>query len=230
MSTEEFLNSENHSAQYSVIPFPAAVDEEMAAPDVDLAVLLAQLAPPAGSAPASVSGEGGLDVYSFIPRGLISTTGPATNRSALQQELFDYGNRAGVYIRAFDDTHANMIPTLKDAYEDRKNPQKIAAAIKIGEDYQRLAQDLEDMGEVPAAVSSMHLALARAYKNAGIHMVLKLQTKTDQEFLAAMNTYNESALEFIRAYVALVTYFSAAGVQFSMTDPGSVFMFTAVSF
>lgn len=233
ISTEELLYGQNRVAEYSVLPvFSAVTGEDVgggAAVNLDLEALLNQLAPPEGGT-ARMEGETGSDIYSFIPRGLISTTSTPVNRSDLQQSLFDYGNRAGAYIRAFDDAHTNMIQTLKNAYEDRSNPQKIAAAIKIGEDYQRLGENLEGMGDIPPSVASMHSAIANAYKDAGKKMILKLQTKTDNEFLAAMNTYNESVLEFTRRYIALVTYFSAAGVQFSTTDPGSVFMFTAVSF
>jgi hypothetical protein len=59
-------------------------------------------------------------------------------------------------------------------------------------------------------------------------MIVKLRTTNDNEFLAAMHAYNATALEFTKNFVALATYFSAAGVRFGTEDPGSVFTFTGM--
>jgi hypothetical protein len=229
--TEEFLNKHGSVADYLILPvLKSDIVGEPSTSDVSLEALLAQLSPEPGSPVVQDVAKEALDVYSFIPQGLISTANAAVNQTPQQQALYEYGNRAGAYIRAFDESHQDMIQVLKDAYADRSNQQKKAAAIRIGEDYEKLGQDLEAMTEVPASVGNMHLALAKTYQEAGKKMVAKLNTKTDEEFLASMNSYNTTVLEFTRRYVLLVSYFSAAGVQFSKTDPGSVFMFTAVSF
>jgi hypothetical protein len=231
--TADILSS-SVGVEHSYIPFnmkkndPTIIGDTSAS--LDLETLLAQLSSPSGGATSVDVEDRGLDIYSFVPRGLISTETAAVNRTPAQQELFEYGNRAGAYIRAFDDSHKNMIVLLKDAYEDRVNAQKQSAAKKIGLDYQELARDLLDMGQVPSSVSQMHRALANSYNDVGRLMIAKLETTTDEEFLDAMNRYNESALQFTRAYVTLITYFSIAGVQFSKNDPGSVFMFTASNF
>lgn len=166
--------------------------------------------------------------YSFIPRGLISAPEPGEHKTREQLELFDYGNRVGGYIRDFETFHTNMITILKDAYGDRKNITKRAAAEKIGEDYKRLGKDLEAMKGIPAAVEKMHLSIARAYQSAGEKMIVKLRAGSDDEFLAAVNDYNASALEFTNSFVAIATYLSAAGVKFSTGDAGSVFTFTSI--
>ncbi len=230
--TEALLEYQNQGmTEYSAIPLLDPVTgESKEAADIDLGALLSQLAPSSGNTNVEGEAETGINVYDFIPSGLLSTERIAQNKSPLQQQLFDYGNRVGGFIQGFDDAHTNMIPVLKDAYADKNDPEKIARAVQIGKDYEKLGAELEEMADIPTSVSIMHAGLARSYKDAGKNMVAKLQTKTDEEFLAAMHKYNNSALEFIRRYVALASYLSAAGVQFSTTDPGAVFTFTAASF
>lgn len=211
--------------EYSVLPIRSALDSTLtsALPD-EWQSLLQQLVAPE-QAPKT-SGESTTDAYSFIPSGLISAPEPVDQKTALQQELFDYGNRVGYLIRAFDEAHMNMIPQLKDAYADRGNTAKRETAERIGTDYEALGKELESLPDVPPAITSMHLSIARAYQDAGKKMVTKLRARDDEEFLAAMNTYNASAIQFTNSFVALATYLSAAGVRFSTTDAGSVFTFT----
>ncbi len=214
------------ATEYSVLPIRSALDTTLdsALPDEWESLLLQLVAPE--KAPAKSEG-GASDAYSFIPRGLISVVDPVEQKTALQQELFDYGNRVGASIRAFDEAHVNMISQLKDAYADRGNAAKRETAERIGTDYEALGKEFESLADVPAAVKSMHLSIARAYQDAGKKMVTKLRAQSDEEFLAAMHTYNASALQFTNSFVALATYLSATGVKFSTSDAGSVFTFTS---
>jgi hypothetical protein len=214
------------ATEYSVLPIRSALDTtiDSALPE-EWESLLSQLIAPE-KAPEKSEGEA-TDAYSFIPRGLISITEPVEQKTALQQELFDYGNRVGALVRAFDEAHLNMISQLKDAYADRGNGAKRETAEKIGTDYQALGKELESLADVPLAVKSMHLSIARAYQDAGTKMVTKLRAHSDDEFLVAMHAYNASALQFTNSFVALATYLSASGVKFSTSDAGSVFTFTS---
>ncbi len=214
------------ATEYSVLPIRSALDTTLNAtlPE-DWESLLGQLLEPEAGTASNV--EGTTDAYSFIPRGMISTTDSVEQKTAEQQELFDYGNRVGALIRAFEEAHVNMIPQLKDAYADRGNAAKRETAEKIGEDYQVLGKELEALADVPASVRNMHLSIARAYQDAGKKMITKLRTTSDEEFLAEMKTYNASVLQFTNSFVALATYLSASGVKFSHSDAGSVFTFTS---
>lgn len=167
------------------------------------------------------------DAYSFIPTGLISAVTPTRERTPEVDALYTYGNQVGALIRAFDESHTDMIVVLKDAYADRSNIQKRKAAEEIGLDYETLGQQLETLSDIPPAVAPMHRAIAQSYQEAGKKLIVKLRTQTDEEFLAAMHAYNASALTFTNNFVALATYLSANGVKFATTDPGSVFTFTS---
>lgn len=214
------------ATEYSVIPIRSAFETMLdpALPE-EWESLLKHIVEPEEELPHNADESTG--AYSFIPRGFISITESVEQKTALQQELFDYGNRVGALVRAFDESHMNMISQLKDAYADRGNAAKRETAERIGEDYQALGKELESLADVPPAIKSMHLSVARAYQDAGKKMVTKLRAQSDEEFLAAMHTYNASALQFTNSFVALATYLSASGVKFSTSDAGSVFTFTS---
>lgn len=224
---QQVVTAENLEAtEYSVLPIRSALDTtiDSALPE-EWESLLSQLVAPEKTPERGEEETTG--AYSFIPRGLISITEPVEQKTALQQELFDYGNRVGALIRAFDEAHVNMISQLKDAYADRGNTMKRETAERIGTDYETLGKEIESLADVPTAVKSMHLSIARAYQDAGKKMVTKLRAQSDEEFLAAMHAYNASALQFTNSFVALATYLSASGVKFSTSDAGSIFTFTS---
>ncbi len=184
------------------------------------------------STPGAVAPEESLfqNLYTFIPRGLIAVETPPV-RTAIQEELYAYGNRFGSEVRGFEDSHMNGIQILKDQAEDRTSATKASLAIRYAEDLKRLGQDLQEFSEVPARAVPFHKKLAASYVETGTKLALIPKTKTDAEFLAAVETYNRSMDAFTNNYVALVQFFIAQGVSFSPSDPGSIFSFTApVSF
>ncbi|MDO8576266.1 MAG: hypothetical protein Q7R90_03035, partial [bacterium] len=73
---------------------------------------------------AGTNDTGTQNAYAYIPRGLISTTTPRSARSALQQELYDYGNDVGSTIESFEQQHSNTVQVLKVQVEDRADPDK----------------------------------------------------------------------------------------------------------
>lgn len=193
---------------------------------IEWEALLAQLVRPPGAS-TTPEGSGETGAYSFIPSGLISSIGQTKKRTAVQEALYQYGNTVGSYIQGFDALHANMLQVLKDAYEDRGNAEKVAFAIQIGADYVRLGKDIESIDDVPKTVQAAHMALAKAYQTSGDAMIAKLKTTNDDDFLTAVHTYNQSVEDFTKRYIALVTLFEVAEVQFGQDDPGKVFMFSA---
>lgn len=226
--TEELLKGQvQNRTPYTILPVGDS-GQSTSGTEFNWEALMAQLVQPQGDTHQTTP-ESGLGLYSFIPSGLISVSNSEQERTEAQEALFEYGNNVGSFIRAFDDSHANMLQVLKDAYQDRGNAQKVQAAARIGQDYIHLGEELESMDAIPAEVGGMHAALAKAYKTAGQNLIAKLQTKSDQEFLTAVNTYNASVDQFQKSYIALVTLFEVAEVQFSQYDPGSVFMFQTTS-
>ena len=99
--------------------------------------------------PAATGDTGSLNAYSYVPRGLFSTTTSRASRSALQQELYDYGNDIGSTIESFEQQHSNTVQVLKVQVEDRANPEKAAAVVKIGHDFEELGKMLAAMDPVP---------------------------------------------------------------------------------
>jgi len=213
------------SGDYSVIEVTHPIDGTVSTLPDEWKSLLTQLVDRTENTKTTEATE--TSAYSFIPQGLISVTETTSNRTAEQEDLYDYGNRVGLLIGTFETSHTNMISVLKDAYADRKNEGKRAAAERIGTDYEALGKEIATLPDVPTSVQSMHAAIAHSYQDAGKKLVAKLRTQTDEEFLIAMNVYNESVLQFTKNFVALATYFSAQGVRFSESDPGKIFTFTS---
>ena len=227
--TEDLLKGQTQKSSYTTLPIGQSESQDSSpSGNFNWEALMAQLVQPHnGSTPATVDNT--LGVYAFIPQGLISVREVTQERTETQEALFEYGNTVGSFILAFDDSHSNMLQTLKDAYQDRGNAQKVQAASQIGSDYIRLGEELGSIDTIPPEVGGLHQLLANAYKKSGQLLIAKLQAKDDRGFIAAINAYNASVDEFQKTYISLITLFEVAEVQFSNYDPGRIFMFQSTS-
>ncbi len=222
ISTQELLSGQIRDERI-LIPSRESTENLTFTDDpVSMLSLLTQLTQPQVSADDHID----FDAYSLIPQGLTTVSTAPKKRSTLQQELFEYGNTVGSYIRGFEDSHPNMLRTLKDAYEDRDNSAKTEAAAQIGTDYIRLGTELQYVDPVPESVKAVHDALVEAHKVVGRNLRVVARAKTDTEFLNAIDTYNTSVERYATQFVALAELFGATQVQFTSNDPGSVFTFT----
>lgn len=197
----------------------------------DFDAFVAQLAAQSRSGSGGTQDASGssLGAYSYIPRGLISTTTSRSTRSALQQELYDYGNDIGSTIESFEQQHSNTVQILKGQVEDRANPEKAAAVVKVGRDLEELGKILAAMETVPSAMASTHKALAQSYIEIGKNLALVPGAERDSDFIRAIQTYNASADTFVKNYIQLVSLFGAHGVVFTAADGGRVFTFNSNS-
>ena len=181
--------------------------------------------PPDSSGMQDASGST-LGAYSYIPRGLISTTTVRSTRTPLQQELYDYGNDIGSTIESFEQQHSNMVQILKVQAEDRANPEKASAVVNLGHEFEELGKVLAAMEAVPSAMASTHKALAQSYIEIGKNLALVPGAERDSDFIQAIQTYNASADTFVKNYIQLVSLFGAYGVAFTSSDSGRVFTFS----
>lgn len=172
-----------------------------------------------------------LSAYTYIPRGLMSTTSISRpQRTALQQELYDYGNDIGSTIESYEQQHSNTVQILKGQVEDRSSPEKAAAVVRIGRDLEEMGQSLAAMETVPSAISAAHDALAQSYREIGKKLALIPGAERDADFIAAIQAYNASADTFTKNYIQLVSLFGAHGVVFTSADAGRVFTFSPTGF
>src|SRR3989344_789101 len=133
------------------ISLSSDINIEQSAPDFNFDAFLAELSTtPAAPTPNGNSQllEPGL-AYSFIPSGLISTSTTETSRSALQQELFDYGNTIGSYVLSFEARNRNMTQDVKGHIEDRFSKEKAAALVRLANGIIELGTSLSTMDSVP---------------------------------------------------------------------------------
>ena len=210
---------------------PASADGEEKSP-YDFDAFIAKLTKesnPKGQATAKEE-DSLLSAYAYIPRGLISTSTSNPTRSTLQQELYEYGNDIGSTIESFEQQHSDTSQILKGQVEDRTDSAKAAAVVRIGRDLEEMGNILAAMETVPSALASAHNALAKSYIEIGKNLALIPKTASDADFIKAIQTYNASADTFAKNYIQMVSLFGAHGVAFSANDAGKVFTFTPTGF
>lgn len=194
-----------------------------AAPESEFAMDATRAAP----AKRNTFSEQVADFWSLVPAGLAALQPQKETRSAFQNELYKYGNDAGEFLQALDDSYGTrQVIIMRDFYADRHNEVK-------QKEVQRLAQALTETGEnlaqlagVPAAVRTHNTHLSDDYKSIGSALSKIPAAKTDEDLLTAITTYNTAAEAFITSYVSLVEYFSLSQVVFTEDDPGKMFMFS----
>lgn len=164
------------------------------------------------------------DIYELIPSSFLSVS-TMSKRTMVQERLYEYGNAIGFLIQQFERDHETMVRVLKDQLEDPDNQEKRAAAEKLAVDLSSLGKTIEAVTAPTEAGAAAH-ALAKSYRDLGEKLSLVLQARYDKDKVDAVLTYNETVHAFVENYIALAGIFSAAGVGFSPTDPGSVFAFS----
>ncbi len=175
------------------------------------------------------SGEKNLDeIYHFIPKNILSgVVYEARTLTPAQQALYTYGNEAGSVIETYDSLWGGTQANIHRAFiEDRADPTKANALERLAAGLFDVSASLSSMEIIPAAIQSRHNDLIAAYKAVGEQTVALSKTRTDDEALTAIEAYNASAEQFLRAYLAISTVFTLNSVSFSSTDPGRMFVYS----
>lgn len=173
------------------------------------------------------------NAYSLIPRGLINTAAPKQkSRTPEEQELYEYGNAVGAEIQTFESAHKNATETLKNFFPEKggfsaDDPIAVAAILALAGDYSRLGGTIANISFVPESARELHIALAKSYEGVGDGLSALAKTPANGDITKAVLAYDEKADVFIKNFVALAEFFSARGIKFSASDPGSVFSFSA---
>lgn len=195
--------------------------------DFDFESFITLLSAPSGGGKSAQTSGTEFDAYSFIPRGLISTSTGDRERTPTQQALFNYGNEAGSYIQSYEERYRAAPQILKDQFEDRENTEKNEALRSLAGALEDVGFQLEALEEVPSEVSAAHLKVAASYKEIGKKLALIPEATSDEKIIDAMLTYNAAVETFTKNYISLATLFSLYGVTFSQNDPGHVFTFSS---
>lgn len=229
LKAEETVKQLSHETELGYIPIASPIEEADAGGKYsnDLTALLAQLVQPtSGKTPLETSAETP-NSFSFIPQGLISIANPERQLTPEAEALKTYGNTIGAHIQGFESMHSNSAQILKDHAEDRENTEKAERVSRLGYDIAELGRDLTLITDVPDIAKAAHSALATSYRIVGTNLTKIAATKTDEEFLGAINTYNASVEALSKRFFVLISIFTANSVTFSSSEPGSVFMFNS---
>ena len=177
---------------------------------------------------ATSSSSVGVDAYAFVPSALISTSTTDKKRSATQQTLYDYGNTVGSIIDTYEVTHGNATRILQAQFDNRQDPTRAAALVKLGRDLADVGIALEQIEaeEIPSSILAAHEAFAKSYKDIGATMQKIPDQQYARDFLKALDAYNASVSNNIKRYLAIISIFSSYGVTFAENDSGHVFVFT----
>lgn len=175
------------------------------------------------------SGEVLDDLYQFIPKN-IGALGVSdhTQMNKAQRDLYNYGNEAGSSVELFSSIWAPVQANIHRSFvEDRSNVEKSTSLKRLGSALVEVGLSMEYMELIPLPMKTAHRDLATAYKNVGEKTILIADARTDDELLTAIDAYNASADEFLRAFLSVSTVFNLNSVSFSDVDPGRVFVYTA---
>lgn len=168
------------------------------------------------------------EVYALLPSGLISTT-TAQRRTKTQQALYEYGNEVGSIMESFDSAYQDQQTTILDDYHaDPENVEKQETMRTLAKSIAHIGTQMTSMEFVPENISAMHALLATRYLEAGRALEAIVGTKTDEELLSRIETYNATADNLGTALVSLSILFESTGVGFASYDPGSVFTFSPI--
>ena len=175
------------------------------------------------------SGETLDEIYQFIPKN-IGATGISDQRqmNKTQRDLYNYGNEAGSSIELFSSIWAPVQANIHRSFvEDRSNAEKATSLKRLGDALVEVGLSLSYMEFIPIAMKTAHRDLATTYQEVGEKTILIADARTDDELLTAIEAYNVSADEFLRAYLSVSTVFNLNSVTFSDVDPGRMFVYTA---
>lgn len=178
-------------------------------------------------APEVTSDAGFWNQYSFMPRGLISTSVTTKTRTPEENALFDYGNELGSYIGDFESAHTDMLKTLTDFFPRSggfaTDGRAREAVLELAGDYAQLGETIARTSAVPKEAQALHIALANGYGDIGRGLAAIANTKEEKEMVKAIIAYGDYANGFVKNFLALADFFGARGVKFSSSDPGNVF-------
>lgn len=196
------------------------------ASDSALALFLSSLSQPQqNTLPDTSVGDALLrEIYSFIPSGVTVFGGTRTQaRTPAQQALYTYGNGAGFVILSFENAHTDMVDDLKNWFENRKSGGYKASVEQIADDMAAAGTALSALSDVPPAAASANQRLAESLQAAADKLKAVTAATGDSGIADAMKTYNTSAEEFTRSYIALADIFTLNEVTFNQSDSGSAF-------
>lgn len=168
------------------------------------------------------------DAFAAVPQFPLqfSSGGEAQARTPEQEAIFAYGNRAGSIIKRYEAEHADAVQLLAAQSADRTSASKAQALRTVGAAIAKIGTDIRALEGLPENAIEQNATFAERYEKAGGLLTKLADANDDQTYLAAINAYNASVSALIEQHIAMVTYFSLAGVHFSSTDGGSVFSFS----
>ena len=216
----------------SLPPSQSAPQQVQDASDNALSAFLSSLSsPPPSSAPDTSAGDTLLqEITAFIPRGVTVFGGTRTKaRTPEQEALFRYGNEAGLALLSFEDSNTDMTDRLKNWFDNRKSDSSRASVGRIANDMAAAGTALAALADVPDVAREANQDLAKSLQAAALNLNAVTTAGSDSATLDAMKTYNASAEEFTRSYLALADIFTLHEVSFSASDAGSAFTFPAQS-
>ncbi len=176
------------------------------------------------TAPSSFSD---IFAYSLIPGGVATTTQQVT-KTPEEQALYVYGNALGAKILGFEEAHPDMPSTLQSQAADPANVSKQAAVVALADDYAALGKDVS-MLEAPTSIAPVVHKLSVSYAGMADKLRAVPSAVAEKERVSSMLAYDTAADEYIRSFLGVVSTFSAYGIKFDKSEPGSVFMLSAPS-
>ena len=138
--------------------------------------------------------------------------------------LRTYGNEIATLLLAQGTREHRNAMALNALVKDPSNESHAAEVLAMSSQYERLAKQFETM-HTPEGTVSLNKQLSRDYRELARAAHTLSQKRSSNQADAALEVYNEAALEVAVALRSLFTFFKDNKVQFSPEEPGFVFTY-----
>ena len=166
--------------------------------------------------------------YYYVPKNIsVPPPPPNIERSETQLALYNYGNDAGTPIELYATLWGSTQAFIHRGFvEDRSDPEKVAELLRLADGLSDVAASLKELENIQAQVTKQRARLVKAYEAMAEKTRAIAGAKTDDAVLAAVESYNTTADDFLIAYLSVASVFSLNGVTFSPEESGRVFVYS----
>ncbi len=163
------------------------------------------------------------DIESLFNSAKSPAIGSSSDINAGDPDVRKYGNTlAQLYIN-FDNANGDQVSAF-DAFFKAPNKFNAENMEKLATNYVKLASDISNI-QSPKKIESINNILAKYTKELGL-AIKKLSTqKTNIAIYNSAIEYNKISERLNRQLLQIIDTFSFAGVKFSNSEPGHIFMF-----
>ncbi len=163
------------------------------------------------------------DLISWMPTKFNNNPTKPQNKTALEQEIYDYGNNIGKLIKDFSNTSGNHNKLMSDFVKDTHSANNILKLESLAENYKLLAKQIKNTN-APIPMKAVADNLSLGYASVGEATLQLSKQRTDEELLKEIYKYNKTVEDFAISFIKFSKIFRLYGIRYNKGEPGDIFM------